>query len=154
VGPRRAGFRPIDIWTLAYLCFAALTVFVLRHVAIEPGSWLSRRTIRRTIVALIVLACVALLAVPGNLLGAVDAGFISPNQYAKPKQPQPTNCSVSADSTDFEMVATQVCAQQGHADTVRLATQARVSPGFGGLFERTIKLAVVIGAKGRVIHLG
>jgi hypothetical protein len=57
-------------WTLAYLCFAALTVFVLRHVAIEPGSWLSRRTIRRTIVALIVLACVALLAVPGNLLGA------------------------------------------------------------------------------------
>jgi hypothetical protein len=56
-------------WLLAYLCFAALTVFVLRKVAIEPGAWLSRRTVRRTIVALIVLACMALVAVPGSVLG-------------------------------------------------------------------------------------
>jgi hypothetical protein len=84
----------------------------------------------------------------------VDPGVISPNQYAFPKQPQPTNCSMSADSTDFEMVAAQICAQKGHAGTVRLATQATVSPGLGSLFERTVKLAIMINAKGRVIHLG
>jgi hypothetical protein len=149
----------IGIWLLAISALPVRTVTLSQVPAMNVASAGARcgnfsvyREVGDGLGATVALA----VDVCWNRRGAwiVDPGFISPNPYAIPKQPQPTNCSVSADSTDFEMVATQVCAQQGHAGTVRMATHARVSPGLSGLFERTIKLAVVIGAKGRVIHLG
>lgn len=55
--------------TLLYLVFVAATVLVIRRVTTHPGRWLGRRRIRRGIVGLACLCCLAMVVAPANDLG-------------------------------------------------------------------------------------
>ncbi|HUY10095.1 MAG TPA: hypothetical protein VMW80_11755 [Candidatus Dormibacteraeota bacterium] len=59
--------------TLWYFVFAVGTVFVVRRVSSRPGPWLSRRLVRRTVVAVAGLSCLVLLITPPDLLGGTVA---------------------------------------------------------------------------------
>jgi hypothetical protein len=53
-----------EVIAAAYLVLVVVTVVLVRGVRAEPGSWLSRRAVRRGLVGLMGAVCVALLAMP------------------------------------------------------------------------------------------
>ncbi len=58
-----------------YLVLVLVTAIVLRGVRQEPGGWLSRRTVRRSLVVLLAVVCIALVATPSPATPAGSSGL-------------------------------------------------------------------------------